>query len=259
MTTTNPRPRRSITAAKAARKAAAPASGSQLIASIERLWAKVQEFALVDGITLPNVVCITGRGTYVSNAGCFVRLAHVRFDGWQEREREGLSHEIFVAGETFAAGAEMVVTAVLHEASHLVNFLKGVQDTTRRGQLHNMEFVKAARLFGMDYLHDRRHKLFGYSHVELTELGKVAWAAEIATLEKEIRATIPSPAPLVKATDDPTDPRMKLPEAGETKTASPRRKRITYRCGGCSVEIGMLPDDFALAEPTCGCGGSFAP
>ena len=257
--TSTPRPRRSIAAAKAARQQAAPGSGSQLVATVERLWAKVQEFALVDGIELPPVVCITGTGAYTSNAGEFVNLAHVRYDGWQERERDGLSHEIFVAGETFAAGAELVVTAVLHEAAHLVNFMKGVQDTTRRTQLHNMEFVKAARLFGMDYLHKTRHKLYGYSHCELTDLGRVAWAAEIATLEREIRATIPSRAPLVRATDDPTDPRMKLPDAGETKVASPRRKRITYRCGGCSVEIGMLPDDFAQAEPTCGCGGSFAP
>lgn len=242
--------------------------GSQLATIIEGIWSKVQAFAMADPadpVEIPDVVCITGSGRFGSAKRFSVRLAHIRFDTWARDEAEGRMHELFVSGESFGIGAEDVLISVLHEATHVVNFLQGKQDTTRGGQYHSRQFLKAATRFGLEWAHEGGPSdNQGFSDVTLSDFGRIFWADELAQLELQIKATASIKAGrLVKLhPDDPKDPRWVVEpvdaEPAEQPAKAPKRTRREYRCG-CGFTVRMYPDDLELSGPTCGkCDQAFA-
>lgn len=268
----NPRPSRSAKATKAgkaAAKAAAPGLGSQITAALERTWAKVQAYAATNAVMddgqpviLPDVVFTTGSGVRATPGGIVLALAHIRFDTWEQDATDGKLHEMFVSGESLAIGAEDTIVSILHEAAHLVNKIKGIQDTARYGQVHNRDFVVAARIFGMDYQHAERDPALGYSDVQLDDLGRSWWADEIAQLEREIKGRVTHDrANFVKKNPDkPTDPRWTLTTDAAEKVTKVRRQRKVYRCQ-CDTPrtVAMFAEDWRAADVTCeACGSHFA-
>lgn len=275
MEATAPQPRksRSTKAAKAAATkattkataAATPGLGSQITSALERVWTKVQQYAATNtdpAVILPDLVFTTGTGVYMTATGPALALARIRFELWNQDEAEGKLHELFVSGESLAIGAEDAIVSILHEAAHLVNQLKGVQDVARYGQVHNMEFVKAARIFGMDYLHADRNPDVGYSDVQLTELGRMWWADEIAALEREIKGSVKwDTTPIVKKNPAvANDPRLTLTADATEKLTKVRRQRKVYRCQ-CDTPrtVAMFAEEWRTADVTCAeCGSHFA-
>lgn len=232
-------------ARRARRRTAKPTgTGSQIISTLERVWKRVQQFGRTYAeVEIPDVIIITGSGQ--ESRG--IRLAHVAFETWDERQREGRSHELFVSGETLGRGAESALTSVLHEATHIVARLKGVQDTSRDGRYHNQQFVETARTFALDYQHEKKNDLIGFSAVTLTDLGRAWWADELAQLEAEIRASIPTVELVPVTPGDPTDDRVKI---AKPAPAAPTRRRNTYRCE-CRT-VAMFPDEFEAGPVACG-------
>jgi hypothetical protein len=184
------------------------------------------------------------------------------FDTWERDEREGRMHELFVSGESFGLGPEDVLVSVLHEATHVVNRVKGIEDVTRGGQYHNRKFADAATRWGLEWAHDGGpSENQGYSDVTLSELGRISWADELILLDEQLKATASiKRGELVKMKpDDPKDPRWTLaptltlvPEA-----KAPRRQRNQYRCD--CADVRMYSDDFARCQPSCAsCGQPFS-
>jgi hypothetical protein len=256
--TSTQRPTRSTTARKAANTAARNAtqgSGSELASLLERIWAKVQDFAKVYADTdLPTVHMITGSGAM---GGGWLRLGHVRPDAWVIAHREGRSHELFVSGETLGRGAESALTTILHEAAHIMLIAQGDETagTSRQYRYHNGDFRTAGSAFGLEYTHGKANELLGYSALTLSDMGRVLWGAELEALALAT-ATIPAPELVPARPDDPSDDRLTTPKPG--RAAGPvrvQRRRITVTCGCRNLAVFADEAD----DLTCGrCGGTFA-
>jgi hypothetical protein len=237
--------------------------GSQLASIVEAIWSKVQAFALLDAsdpVEVPDVVCITGSGIIGTGSRFSIRLAHVMFDTWERDEQEGRMHELFVSGESFGLGAEDVLISILHEATHVVNRVKGVEDVTRGGQYHNRKFASSAARWGLEWAHQGSPSdNQGFSDVTLSELGRIFWADELAALDEQVRAAASiKRGELVKMKpEDPKDPRWTLkPVETLAPVKTTRRQRNTYTCG--CADVRMFADDFARCQPSCAsCGHAF--
>jgi hypothetical protein len=247
--TSTARPSRSTRNRNAARQAA-PAAGSQIVATLERVWAKVRTFAP----ELPQVVIITGRGNMGRG---LIKLGHFSPDVWDGAVAAGQSPEIFVSGETLGLGAVSALTTLLHEATHVLAHVRGVQDTSRGLRYHNRLFVETARTFGLDYPWPAPHPSFGFSAVTLDELGLTYWAGELATLEAEIKATVGLGGFTIAKPTDPTDPRVTVTPVDGTPTPPP--PPTGYVCG-CGRIMRMARGTFAQGPILCGvCGEPFTP
>jgi len=122
-------------------------------------------------------------------------------------------HEIMIASECLAAGADQVLQTVVHEAVHALAEARGIQETSRQGRYHNRKFVKLAEELGMTYddpkNKDAKGKLvpderIGYSAVVLTQETLVKTEALREWLQSEITAYRGSgkftPAPIKRVT-----------------------------------------------------------
>ena len=106
-------------------------------------------------------------------------------------------HEIMIASECLAAGAEQTLQTLVHEAVHALAEARGIQETSRQGRYHNRKFVKLAEELGLTYdaprNKDEKGRLvpderIGYSHVILTQKAKVEMMGLTDLLQKEITA-----------------------------------------------------------------------
>jgi hypothetical protein len=84
-------------------------------------------------------------------------------EAWQ-----GVSkHEVFIAGECLADGAELTFQTLLHEAVHAMAAARKVQDTSRAGRYHNLKFVALASELGMEHVASKPDAILGWSRVTL--------------------------------------------------------------------------------------------
>jgi hypothetical protein len=106
-------------------------------------------------------------------------------------------HEVMIASECLAAGAEQVLQTVIHEAAHALAEARGVQETSRQGRYHNKRFVKLAEELGLTYEcpenRDAEGRLIpderiGWSHVVLTAETKARYMGVLDLLRREITA-----------------------------------------------------------------------
>lgn len=243
-------------------------TGSSTVAVLEDVWSKVRTFAKQYAETeLPHVQLITGSGALTSPVGT-VRLGHFAPEVWEARKREGRTHELFVSGETLGLGAESALTTVLHEATHVLCWVrrstattdedrKRWSETTRQNRYHNRRFVDAAATFGLEYVHGRPHDLLGYSAVTLSDMGRVLWGEELWQLDATVPAVIGGLQ--LRNPDDPSDPRVVRgpdPDRPVSAPAAPQRRRHTYTCGCRSILVHA--DEMALGPITCNvCGNDY--
>ncbi|MFJ6237949.1 hypothetical protein ACIQH0_28165 [Streptomyces griseus] len=133
------------------------------------------------------------------------------------------------------------MTDVLHQAAHLLNWERGITDTTVRGAYHNNRFLEAAQELGLYWPSGRpRIRGRGYATPELSEGARSRHKKTLTELTDAIPLVLPhlvAPAP--------------------SRTRAP--DRLTLSCG-CDEprKIKISPTVAALGDITCGvCGETF--
>lgn len=174
---------------------AAPATGSSVVAILERVW----EVVRANHADLPAVVIVTGSG-FVGPP----RWGHFRANGWAERAEKGAAldlsmGEMFVAGETLTKGAAHTVETMLHEAAHVLAGVREVKDTSRQGRWHNQRFRLLAEEVGLEYLKESAHPQAGFSECLMTPGTREEYAEVIGELDRAIRLSVALPEFLAAA------------------------------------------------------------
>ena len=133
---------------------------------------------------------IVGQG---SGNGRGLLLGHLAPDRWQPAgEPDALIHELLIAGEGLALGADDVFTTELHEAAHAVAVARAIADTSRDGRYHNACYKMIAEELGLIVTRDAT---FGWSITELPEHTRDRYAACIDAIAAAITAhRLPEPA-----------------------------------------------------------------
>lgn len=105
-------------------------------------------------------------------------------------------HEVMIASECLAAGAEQVLQTLIHEAVHALAEARGVKETSRQGRYHNKRFIALAEELGLTYDTPRNYvdgklvpdERIGWSHVVMTQETTVRYMGVLDLLRKEITA-----------------------------------------------------------------------
>jgi hypothetical protein len=184
-------------------------TGSTVVRLLEKVWARIRE----DRPELPEVVIITGSGLIGGS-----KWGHFRAEGWKLQEEGAASrkHELFLAGEALAKGANQVLQTMLHEGAHTLAKVRGEQDTSRQGRWHNATFRKMAEEMGLEHKAASADKAHGFSFVTLTAETKARYADLLAELDAEIRLTCHLPLWLGGTTEEGED------GGGEKITGKPK-------------------------------------
>jgi hypothetical protein len=162
-------------------------TGSSVVALLEKVWTRIR----ADHPELPEVVITTGSGEGT-------KWGHFRAESWKVRAEEGAAvsdagpgrrHELFLASEALAKGANQVLQTMLHEGAHTLSKVRDVKDTSRQGRWHNAAFRRAAEEMGLEHKASQADKSHGFAFVTVTEATKVKYADLLAELEREIRLT----------------------------------------------------------------------
>lgn len=122
---------------------------------------------------------------------------------------------LVVSADTLSAGADATLELLLHEAAHVLCWVRGVQDTTSRGAYHNTVYLEAAREVGLAWPPDQpRVKGKGYVSPAPTPATQALYADDVAELARAI--------PLVL-------PHLLVPDAPRRRT--PDRRTLSCGCG----------------------------
>jgi hypothetical protein len=199
-----------------------------LIAALEDAWRAIQQ----QHPDVPDAQVIVGHG---SGHGRGLLLGHLAPDRWQPAERpDALIHELLIAGEGLADGADEVFGTELHEAAHALAIARRIADTSRDGRYHNASFKTLGEELGLIVT---RQPTDGWSDTELPEHTRARYAAQIDAIAAAITA-------------------HRLPEPA----AAVGRNLAAALCG-CSVarRIRVAPRTLAAGAITCGvCGKAFS-
>jgi hypothetical protein len=121
---------------------------------------------------------------------------------------------LVVSADTLRDGPDAVLEAVLHEAAHVLCWVRDVQDTSRRGTYHNASYRAAAVEIGLEWPAHRQPSASGrgYGAPELTDASRAQYATDLKTLSEAIPQVLPH---------------LRVPEAPRTRTPD----RLTLQCG----------------------------
>ena len=93
-------------------------------------------------------------------------------------------HEVFVATEMIAAGANEMFKVLLHEAVHAIAQARGIKDTGRQGRYHNTRFRALAQEAGLEP--EPRDPVTGFSPTTLTETAAREYETALAGLSSAL-------------------------------------------------------------------------
>ncbi|WP_425837368.1 hypothetical protein [Streptomyces fractus] len=156
------------------------------------------------------------------------------------RTDDGAVAGLVINADTLQAGAEALLTSVLHDAVHVLNWQRDVKDVASRGIYHNASFLTAAEEVGLEWPEGAgRSGGTGYADVALTDAARERHASDLATLPEVIEQALPHialPAKTRRATD-----RLTL----SCQCTPPRKFRMSRTvaaqgpviCGVCSKEF----------------------
>lgn len=97
-----------------------------------------------------------------------------------------------VSADTLTAGADATLEYVLHEAAHVLCWIRDVQDTTTRGVYHNAVYLDAATQVGLQWPAGRaRVRGRGYVSPVLTDATRARYADDLSALETAIPRVLP--------------------------------------------------------------------
>ncbi len=122
---------------------------------------------------------------------------------------------LVVSASTLQEGPEATVQFVLHEAAHILCWLRDIRDTTMRGVYHNGSFLAVAEEVGLEWPDGaERVPGRGYSNVRLSDASRERFAPDLEALAEAIPQILPHlavPAP--------------------TTSGSPKRLTMQCQCG----------------------------
>lgn len=235
-------------------------TGSALVRALEAVWDEIRR----NHPELPAVVIITGSGL----VGGLPRWGHFWAERWQDRAAEdsggaveivGRKAELFVAGERLAAGAELTVQTMLHEATHALAQVRGIKDTSRQGRWHNRQFRELAEELGLAYEGEQADTTTGFSAVVLTSATRARYAEVIERLDAAIVAFLAAPG-LETGTDGETGTRRVGGHGGGTGGETAKSRNNLKAVCGCATPR-IIRVSRAVLESgaiTCGvCGEAF--
>ncbi|MFI9214264.1 hypothetical protein ACIGW7_39810 [Streptomyces sp. NPDC053253] len=192
-----------------------------------------------------------------------VKLAHFSRNRWKAVDGDATHHEVFVTAESLLRGAVEAMETLVHEATHGVNVVRGVDDCSV-SQYHNKSFKAVALELGMEYtktVDPRDKKKYGFAFPVLGDEAKEAYADQIAALDKAIQATrVPAYIPVStggggkgKTTTGTTE----LDDAdGEEKPPRPEKEDRNYVKATCQCSppatIRVSPKTLAKKKIMCG-------
>ena len=161
-----------------------PGTGA-LIAALEHAWQAIQ----AQHPDVPAAHVIVGQG---SGHGRGLLLGHLAPDRWQSvGQSDALLHELLIAGEGLALGAEDVFTTELHEAAHALAIARAIPDTSRDARYHNASYKMIAEELGLIVTRDRT---LGWNTTMLGEHARARYAADIDAIAAAITAhRLPEP------------------------------------------------------------------
>ncbi|SCG80627.1 hypothetical protein GA0070609_6550 [Micromonospora echinaurantiaca] len=152
-------------------------STAALITALESAWAAIRE----RHPEVPAAVIVVGSGSPTKpNQG--MKWGHFAALRWQAGDTQ--LPEILISGEGLTREPEAVFTTLLHEATHALADVRGIQDTSRQGRWHNKKFSTLAAELGMSTTKDDK---LGYSPCTLTDLTRARYKAVIADLSEALR------------------------------------------------------------------------
>lgn len=133
-------------------------SASDLVRALESAYEAIRRVHH----ELPPVWIVIGDG---QGRGQERRAGHFAAWRWASAEGREARHELMVAGQRLADGAELVFETLLHEAAHALCTARGVKDTSRNGRYHNDRYKAAAQEVGLDVAQTKS----GWNETSLSE------------------------------------------------------------------------------------------
>ncbi|MDH6625740.1 hypothetical protein M2271_003551 [Streptomyces sp. LBL] len=204
-----------------------PTSPGPLLAALDALWERLR----ADVAELPRI-----RST--------VSPTKRRKDHGPERwtvDADGSVSGFVVSADVLQEGPEAVLEMVLHDAAHLLNWVRGVNDTTMRGAYHNQEFLTAADEVGLQWSETaQRTQSRGSENVTLTNPALRRHRPDLAALSDTIPLLLPH---------------LELPST----VRADRVDRLTLRCKCTPARTFRISQTIAAKGPiVCGvCGNLF--
>ncbi len=154
-----------------------PVSTAALVGALESAWAAIR----AQHTEIPAVVLVVGSGSPTKpNQG--MKWGHFAALRWQHGDTQ--LPEILISGEGLSREPEQVFTTLLHEATHALADVRGIQDTSRQGRWHNKRFATLAAELGMSTTKDDK---LGYSPCTLTDITRARYKAVITDLTEALR------------------------------------------------------------------------
>jgi hypothetical protein len=112
------------------------------------------------------------------------KKAHfTHYKPWKSGEES--FNEIMFNADFFKNGAEGVLSTLIHEISHSINYKNGVNDCTSE-QYHNKHFAKVAEGLGLKV---EKVKRFGFALTTLTPEGEEKWAEALNIIAEALKIT----------------------------------------------------------------------
>jgi hypothetical protein len=155
---------------------------------------------------------------------------------------------LVVSADTLRDGPDAVLEAVLHEAAHVLCWVRNVQDTSRRGTYHNASYLAAAVEVGLEWPADRQPAASGrgYGSPELTDDSRTRYATDLKTLAAAIPQVLPHLV-LPESTRTRTPDRLTL----QCKCVEPRKIRVSQTVAAKgAITCGVCGKDFAAPDAT---------
>ncbi|NYH40307.1 hypothetical protein HNR22_000034 [Micromonospora jinlongensis] len=152
-------------------------STAALVGALEAAWSAIR----AQHTEVPAAVLVVGSGSPTKvNQG--MKWGHFAALRWQAGEQQ--LPEILISGEGLSREPEAVFTTLLHEATHALADVRGIQDTSRQGRWHNKKFATLAAELGLSTTKDDK---LGYSPCTLTDLTRARYKATITGLAVALR------------------------------------------------------------------------
>ncbi|MEU1037685.1 hypothetical protein [Streptomyces sp. NPDC005907] len=153
----------------------------------------------------------------------------------------GAVSSLVVSAVVLQEGAEETLRSVLHEAAHILNWMRDIPDTTTRGAYHTQPFIGTAEEVGLHWPDGaERRQGRGFADVVLTEDTLKRFAPDLHALNVAIPQVLPH---------------ITVPEPTVTRAST----RVTLQCKCTPARKVSVGKTVAARGPIlCGvCGGGF--
>jgi hypothetical protein len=151
-----------------------PFTSAELLSALEAAWTAIR----TRHPEVPEVVLIVGSGS-PAKPNAAMKWGHFASLRWQHGDRQ--LPEVLISGEGLKRPAAEVLVTLLHEATHGLADVRGVQDTSRQGRWHNKKFATLAAELGLKAEKDDK---LGYSPCTLSDQATADYGDVITGLSR---------------------------------------------------------------------------